>query len=187
MTVSRPPSPSGHRSVGQTNWGKNEDPVNIYALPPEDRTHELVARYFGDTGLLFPYIHEGSFWETYNEMRSSNFRRVRRSWLGLLNVVMALATNTTIDTESSAEKRAQESDVYYRRAMGLCEKQVMRGTSLEIGQLYQALHRLRWTYYYSAIPSRHGPIPSRYSEICRDMDNPWPCCQSCFATWIAFS
>ncbi|OBT39075.1 hypothetical protein VE00_09907 [Pseudogymnoascus sp. WSF 3629] len=47
---------------------------------------------------------------------------------------MALATSTTIDTGSSAEERLRECDIYYQRAMGLCEKQMMRGTSFEIVQ-----------------------------------------------------
>lgn len=133
MSASRPSTPTGHPSTRQYNGTRNESSVNIYALPPEGRTRELIAQYFGDTGLLFPYIHEGTFWESYNEMKSSNFKRVRRSWLGLLNIVMALATSTTIDTRMTAEKRARESDVYYQRATGLCEKQIMRGASLEIG------------------------------------------------------
>lgn len=128
MSASRPSSPSGHRVPRDDG----ED-VNIYALPSEKRTRELIAQYFGDTGLLFPYIHDLSFWEAYNDMKKSNFTRVRRSWLGLLNMVMALATSTTINPDVSAEKRAQESDVYYQRGRGLCKKLMMRGTSLEIG------------------------------------------------------
>ncbi|KFY90238.1 hypothetical protein V498_06095 [Pseudogymnoascus sp. VKM F-4517 (FW-2822)] len=133
MSASRPSSP-GPRSLRLANSGGDETAVNIYRLPTEERTCELISRYFSDTGLLFPYIHEGTFWESYDEMKSSNFTRTRRSWLGLLNIIMALATSTTIDTGSSAEERLRESDIYYQRAMGLCEKQMMRGTSFEIVQ-----------------------------------------------------
>lgn len=92
-----------------------------------------MAQYFSNTGLLFPYIHAGTFVKTYEEMKNNNFTNVRRSWLGLLNIVMALATSATIEENLSAEKRAQESNVYYQRALGLCDKHIMRGTSLEIG------------------------------------------------------
>lgn len=132
MSASRPSSPSP-RSLRLANSTGDETAVNIYRLPTEERTCELISRYFSDTGLLFPYIHEETFWESYNEMKSSNFTRTRRSWLGLLNIIMALATSTTIDTGSSAEERLRECDIYYQRAMGLCEKQMMRGTSFEIG------------------------------------------------------
>ena len=133
MSASRPSSPSGPRSLRLANSSGDETAVNICSLPTEERTCELISRYFNDTGLLFPYIHEETFWESYYEMKSSNFTRTRRSWLGLLNIIMALATSTTIDTGSDAEERLRESDVYYQRAMGLCEKQMMRGTSFEIG------------------------------------------------------
>lgn len=52
-------------------------------------------------------------------------------------MIMAMATSTTIESRLSAEKRAKDSDIYYQRATGLCEKQIMRGTSLEIGRSAQ--------------------------------------------------
>ncbi|RFU33837.1 hypothetical protein B7463_g2510, partial [Scytalidium lignicola] len=134
LSTSRPSSPSGLRGSRYTSISKGEERVNIYALPSEERTKELVSQYFGDTGVLFPYIHDGSFWESYNDMKNSNFTRVRRSWLGLLNMVMAMATRTTVDPSTSSEKRDRESEMYYQRAKGLCENLTMRGTSLEIVQ-----------------------------------------------------
>ena len=134
MHASRPSSPFGHQEMRKSIAPANEQAMDTYALPSEERTCQLISQYFRDTGLLFPYIHEESFWESHEAMRSSNFTRMRRSWLGLLNMVMAMATSTAINVEVSAEKRAQESNVYYQRAMAICEKQVMRGTSLEIGQ-----------------------------------------------------
>ncbi|KAH6667419.1 fungal-specific transcription factor domain-containing protein [Halenospora varia] len=160
MYASRPSSPSGHRVARKGTRSQNKHLTDICSLPSEERTCELISQYFQDTGLLFPYIHEGSFWETYENMRSSNFRRMRRSWLGLLNMVMALATSTTINAESSAETRARESNVYYKRAMALCEKQMMRGTSLEIvqflllmGQYLQGTQRSveTWTIHGLAV------------------------------------
>jgi hypothetical protein len=93
-----------------------------------------MSQYFSNTGFLFPYIHAGTFMETYEELKRNNFTKVRRTWLGLLNIVMALSTSTAVHEDMSAEKRARESDVYYQRALGLCDKLIMRGTSLEIGR-----------------------------------------------------
>lgn len=107
--------------------------VNIYILPPELKTRDIITRYFSNTGLLFPYLHEQAFLETYAQMKNDNFRRVRRTWLGLLNMVLALATSTTVQSNITAKRRVADSDVYYQRALQLCEKQLMRGTSLEIG------------------------------------------------------
>ena len=129
--VSQPPSPTT-RPQGSKNNTRNG--INLYALPPEDVARELIKQYFDDTGLLFPYIHEQTFLNTYDETKKSNFTKVRRTWLGLLNIIMAFATSTRIESGHTAEKRAQVSDVYYHRAAGLCEKQIMRGTSLEVGK-----------------------------------------------------
>ena len=67
-------------------------------------------------------------------MKKNNFKKVRRTWLGLMNMIMAIAIGTKVVVGVSAEDRARESDIYYKRAVGLCEKQILRGTSLEIGK-----------------------------------------------------
>ena len=66
-------------------------------------------------------------------MKQNNFTKIRKTWLGLLNMVLALTTSTTLSDTLSAEKRADTSDVYYQRAVGLCGEQILRGTSLEVG------------------------------------------------------
>ncbi|KAF2801274.1 uncharacterized protein BDZ99DRAFT_456469 [Mytilinidion resinicola] len=133
MRVSRPPSPSrtqDGRSRGHSRW----QTLNLFALPPEDETLDLVQRYFSNTGLLFPYVHEETFLETYGAMKRTNFTKVRKTWLGLLNMVLALATSTTVSNATTAEQRAEMSDVYYQRALGLCDKHVWRGASIELVQ-----------------------------------------------------
>lgn len=134
MSVSQPSSPSGRPSWNRSSRSTDRNNINIYALPPESKARELMSQYFSNTGLLFPYIHAGTFLDTYEEMKRNNFTKVRRTWLGLLNIVLALSTSTAVQEDMSAEKRARESDVYYQRALGLCDKLIMRGTSLEIGQ-----------------------------------------------------
>jgi len=136
ISVSQPPSPSGKSRSSRNSSGKSDqNRVNIYALPAESIARDLLKQYFSDTGMLFPYIHEQTFLERYDEMKRNNFRKVRRTWLGLMNMIMAFAISTRVEAGLSAEDRARESDVYYSRAVGLCEKQILRGTSLEIGKL----------------------------------------------------
>jgi hypothetical protein len=134
MSVSQPGSLSGRPSENRAGKGTERNNINIYALPPESRARKLMSQYFSNAGLLFPYIHAGTFLETYEEMKRNNFTKVRRTWLGLFNIVLALSTSTAVQENMSAEKRARDSDVYYQRALGLCNKLIMRGTSLEIGQ-----------------------------------------------------
>jgi hypothetical protein len=186
ISISQPPSPSGRiRAPRETVGTSNGDKINIYALPNETITRNLIARYFGDTGLLFPYIHEQTFLNTYNEIKVNGFTKIRRAWLGLLNMIMAMATSTTIVNGLSAEKRARESDVYYQRAMGLCKEQIMRGTSLEIGKF------IFWdstsvTNYSSSVSPSDRSIPAGHATIRGSMDCSRSCSQGCFPTRTPF-
>lgn len=128
MSVSRRPSP-----VHRGTWGRPGLDGQPYSRIPEKEEMDLIKQYFSDTWLLFPYLHEETFLDTYAEMKRTNFTKVRRTSLGLLNMVMALATSTTVGNDMSAEQRAEVSNVYYQRAVSLCDKQILRGTSLEIG------------------------------------------------------
>lgn len=53
--------------------------------------------------------------------------------MGLLNIVLALATSTLTRGVTTVGDRVKESDTYYQRAVGLCEKQILRASSLEAG------------------------------------------------------
>lgn len=108
--------------------------VNIYALPPEDRTRILIEQYFEKTGQLLPFIHEMSFYETYLQMRLKGFSKIRRNWLGLLNIILAISTSLSMKDELTPEERIQESDIYYQRANSLCDRDSKRHASLEMGK-----------------------------------------------------
>jgi len=103
---------------------------------------DLLHRYFSYPGYFFPYVHEDTFLETYQQIKSAKYPSVRRSWLGLFNIILAMAVSTTIDDNIDAAERFQNSDVYYQRAYGLCGKMMLRGTSLEIGWLLIILPNL---------------------------------------------
>lgn len=126
LHVSRPPSPANRKP----GWAdENGDPETLFILPPEEETLRLIRHYFANTGVLFPYIHEESFLATYEELKAGGFRKARRSWLGLLNMILAMSTNASIHI--SAEERAAKTDIFFSRAMALCAKQIRHGTSLE--------------------------------------------------------
>lgn len=108
--------------------------VKIYALPPEDRAWNLIDQYFQKTGQLLPFIHELSFRETYSQMRREGFNKVSRTWLGLFNIVLAISASLSAKDELPPEERIKESDIYYQRANGLCDRDSKRSTSLEMGR-----------------------------------------------------
>jgi hypothetical protein len=104
-------------------------------LPPDHETEELIRQYFSNTGALFPYIHQASFMDTYNYLKQNNFRTpVRRTYLGLLNMVLAMAAWSE-SGRRTVTSSGYGSDLFFQRAQELCKKQIMRGASLETGKL----------------------------------------------------
>lgn len=132
INVSRPPSP-GSDVIDLTSRKQKE--TDIFALPPPQETSRLVHQYFNDTGLLFPYIYPPSFLETYRSM-TENSCKVRRTWLGLLNMILAMANITAAPNGEPANQRIVAADVFYKRAFNLCGNEMLRGTTLEVGESY---------------------------------------------------
>lgn len=112
-----------------------------FAFPTEAETLRLIDVFFHTTGVLFPYIEKDGLLQTYHQLNSTNVRTVRRSWLGLLNMVLAMAISASHGGTATASERAVESDVYFRRALALCEKQIRHGTSLEVGKYLLGAHQ----------------------------------------------
>lgn len=119
-----------------TASGDASSPGGCNILPSHEQTEQLVNRYFSNTGMLFPYIHKPTFVETYSHICEQNFRgNVRRTFLGLLNMVLAMAAWSESGRQSTAETTSHfESAIFYQRAQELCGKSMQRGTSLETGK-----------------------------------------------------
>ncbi|KAJ5813994.1 uncharacterized protein N7503_000744 [Penicillium pulvis] len=113
-----------------------QEKVNVFALPPQSETLALINLYFSETGLLYPYIYPPTFLATYHRMARENFSGVRKSWLGLLNMILAMATITAESNGASADTRIAQSDVFYQRGLGLCGGELWRGTTLELVQFH---------------------------------------------------
>lgn len=123
------------------NVTDNNDPILAYGdpspfiLPSEAVTRELIAQYFSNTGLLYPYIHEPSFFKEYDELVANGFKKARRTWLALLHIVLAMSSSTlVVDTKEERQKRNLESSLFYARAVKLCDLQTLQVTSLETGK-----------------------------------------------------
>ncbi|PVH98235.1 hypothetical protein DM02DRAFT_531617 [Periconia macrospinosa] len=132
LRVSRQPSLAPNRSSLSDGISVGTEP---FFLPGESEILSLIDIYFRTTGVLFPYIDRETFLYTYHQLNSTNLRAVRRSWLGLLNMVLAMATSASHGSTLSASQRAAKSDIFFRRAWELCDKQSRHGTSLELVQM----------------------------------------------------
>ena len=132
VSISRPHPVRDDSDAGEGSRLRGR--VNIYAIPSEARTWDLIKEYFQKTGQLLPFVHEESFCAAYFEMKRNNFTMTRRTWLGLLNIILAMAATLEVEGSVSAQKRIDESDVYYQRANALCDKESRRNISLELGE-----------------------------------------------------
>ncbi|TKW51379.1 Activator of stress [Colletotrichum tanaceti] len=127
LAVSRSSSPV----IDSFDSRRLDKPSEASRLPPEDEVTRLVRQFFSDTCLLFPYIHEGSFWRTFAHYKSVGMRNARYSWLTLLNMILAMATSTTNAAGHGFGDRQSVSEVYYRRAKSLSMTEMMTGANIE--------------------------------------------------------
>ena len=87
--------------------------------------------------MMIPYINEDSFRATYADLKEGKTKGIRKTWLGLLNMVLAMATITTVcHCPDEVASRDAHADVFYNRARGLCKGQIISGVSLEIGNIH---------------------------------------------------
>lgn len=126
-------------------------------LPPEDVTDQLLQEYFSNTGMLFPYIHESSFLETYRQARLSGFAGVRRTWLALLNIILAMATRANAAQTNTHSRAVDDAEAFYRRAKKLCKTQMLNGLTLETVQyLLLSTQYLQGTQHAVQTWTTHG-------------------------------
>jgi hypothetical protein len=128
--ISRPPSPPA-LSRGKHRRTATTDPVDCFALPPETKIIHLVNLFFSGTGLLFPYIYKKSVFDGLTEMKTTQFYGVRRSWLCLLNTIMAFATCVTATPYGRKENCASEADIFLQRALKLLPNIALKPANLE--------------------------------------------------------
>ena len=89
--------------------------------------------------------------------KANNFTKVRRTWLGLLNIVLAMAGAMDPGTTMNAVSRVEKSNVFYQRAVKLNSKSSIKGTSLEVVQyLLLASQYLQGTQKSSQTWTLHG-------------------------------
>lgn len=174
LDYSRPPSPpsspppSHHGSIPGGRGGslhghpgsmqsRHGSMPSSFELPPVEEMEELMRTYFQHTGLLFPFIHEPSFMETYDEFKATGFTKVRRSWLGLLFVMLAMASVVDPGNREAAPARFEKSKVLNETGAYLCRFASVRGSSIEIVQyLLLASQYLQSTQKSSQTWMLHG-------------------------------
>ena len=101
-------------------------------LPPVDEMDYLIDLYFRGYGSMFPFLHELTFRARYDECKIGDNPKVGDPWLGLLNMVFAMASYADQNGECSAKNRFRKSFAFFNRAESLCSEPSMRTVSLDI-------------------------------------------------------
>lgn len=112
--------------------GSRDAPFSPSTLPPGQEIDALLSTYFSSYGSMFPFVHESTFRQTYEEAKGSGFTGAHRTWLGLLNMTFAMANNIDQSAEVSAKARFKKSYVFFLRAAALCSEASTRTVSLDI-------------------------------------------------------
>jgi hypothetical protein len=112
--------------------GVQRKAVQPFALPAQNEAEHLLRIYFTTVNLMVPCIHEESFRAIYRTVRSHGPLAVRRPWLGILNMMFAIATNVLTPTSPLLE-RAARSKTYFERALELVRPDMLRHFSLNMG------------------------------------------------------
>jgi hypothetical protein len=94
--------------------------TSMTSLPEVAEMNRLLDMYFNGCGVVFPFISEDVTRKIYTECLENDFKSTRRTWLGDLNMMFALATMLDRENFPSAKKRFERGDLYYRRAVCLC-------------------------------------------------------------------
>lgn len=116
-------------------------------LPPSEEFEELLHLFFNTTGLLFPIFHEPTFWGYYDRFKASGYKKIGRAWLGMLNMMMAMATNVGNGKSAGSKERFERSLVFYHRATALCASYALKTVSIESVQ-----YLLLQTFYLQGTP-----------------------------------
>ena len=121
--VSRPVSPPI-----PTSRPKGKTP-NPHILPPRGEILRLIELFFSTTGQFFPYIHKKAVVDMVEEMDMVNLVGARKSWLGLLNALLAIGSSLDDSQHRQIKFRESESDVFLRRALELSPWTILSNTA----------------------------------------------------------
>lgn len=92
----------------------------------------MLRLYFTTVNLMIPCVHEDSFRDTYAKMQRNGLESAGRTWLSILSVIFAIATNVAAAI-SPPNERATKSNMYFEQALELVKSDMLGRPSLEMG------------------------------------------------------
>lgn len=172
--MSRPPSPPLQSRA-------DPSPVNPYKLPPRPEILRLIEIFFSFTGRFFPYISRNNLTQMVEELDMVRFSGIRKSWLCLLNAVLAMGTSLDRDSERQVKFREEESDVFFQRALILSPWTISNTANLETCERPESQYSLspKANTSDSASTYSNDTVSTRNFQICTDLETPWTTCSGC--------
>lgn len=108
---------------------------DLYDLPTYSSTILLVTIFFRGYGSMNPFLNDITFLRTYvKEVYENSGLRLKASRLALLNMILAVASATSVDSTYPVEHWIRLSKTCYRRARGLYVQNIFQPVDLELGE-----------------------------------------------------
>ncbi|KAF5615589.1 uncharacterized protein FTJAE_13291 [Fusarium tjaetaba] len=129
-----PPAAVFHmESVPVARHADNED---LYILPPNHATRSLVELFFRDYGSMNPFLDKQTFIHTHVDPIYEGTIPPDPSKLALLDMVLAIATASSVDSITPATRRFLISRLFFERSKNLLSKDAFECGNLEQVQSY---------------------------------------------------
>lgn len=99
-----------------------------------DQAADLVIRYFDDFGSIVPVIHRPSFLERYELAKNGNSGMDEKSWLALLNIVLALAVVSVSGSVAASHDPASQANAHQEISQQVLQDSSLHDLNLDIGE-----------------------------------------------------
>ncbi|SCN97781.1 uncharacterized protein FFE2_08744 [Fusarium fujikuroi] len=114
---------------------KHTDNEGLYVLPPDHATRSLVELFFRDYGSMNPFLDKATFFHTHVDPIYKSTLPPDASKLALLDMVLAIATASSIDSITPTTRRFLISRLFFERSKSLLSKDDLACGNLEQGQI----------------------------------------------------
>ncbi|KLP06379.1 uncharacterized protein Y057_5567 [Fusarium fujikuroi] len=115
---------------------KHTDNEGLYVLPPDHATRSLVELFFRDYGSMNPFLDKATFFHTHVDPIYKSTLPPDASKLALLDMVLAIATASSIDSITPTTRRFLISRLFFERSKSLLSKDDLACGNLEQVQSY---------------------------------------------------
>jgi len=142
--------PSALFRIEAVNTVQSANQEDVYVLPTLSTTLYLVMIFFRDYGSMNPFLDDATFVPTHVTPIFRERRQPKPSRLALLNMMLAIATTSSIDVVKPAKRRIWLSGKFYERARVLSLRDAFGCAGIETGKSESRFRDFSDELYYSS-------------------------------------